>query len=174
MRGWPRGCGTAAGQVFDGDVFEGLGGFGGAGEGVTPGDLDRGGPEDACDGGQVRDDMERYAGKHQKEPGHQTRDTASPVDYVRSPDWWETRNHDGSERWGGPGRPAGAAVGCGFVVVSKTQPGQPLPQPDGKTSGQRHARVPDPRNFGLVVDRDVDRLYGSFTLDAHAVVVRAH
>jgi hypothetical protein len=31
-------------------------------------------------------DMERYAGKHQKEPGHQTRDTPSPVDYVRSPD----------------------------------------------------------------------------------------
>jgi isoamylase len=30
--------------------------------------------------------MERYAGKHQKEPGHQTRDTASPVDNVRSPD----------------------------------------------------------------------------------------
>jgi hypothetical protein len=29
--------------------------------------------------------MERYVGKHQKEPGHQTRDTASPVDYVRSP-----------------------------------------------------------------------------------------
>ena len=30
--------------------------------------------------------MERYVGKHQKEPGHQTRDTASPVDNVRSPD----------------------------------------------------------------------------------------
>ena len=30
--------------------------------------------------------MERYVGKHQKEPGHQTRDTASPVDYVRSPE----------------------------------------------------------------------------------------
>ena len=29
--------------------------------------------------------MERYVGKHQKEPGHQTRDTASPVDNVRSP-----------------------------------------------------------------------------------------
>jgi hypothetical protein len=29
--------------------------------------------------------MERYAGQHQKEPGHQTRDTASPVDRVRSP-----------------------------------------------------------------------------------------
>ena len=29
--------------------------------------------------------MERYVGKHQKEPGHQTRDTASPVDYVKSP-----------------------------------------------------------------------------------------
>jgi hypothetical protein len=25
------------------------------------------------------------AAKHQKEPGHQTRDTPSPVDYVRSP-----------------------------------------------------------------------------------------
>ena len=35
-------------------MFEGLGGFGGAGEGVMPGDLDRGGPGDACDGGQVR------------------------------------------------------------------------------------------------------------------------
>ena len=32
-----------------------------------------------------RDDMERYVRKHQKEPGHQTRDTASPVDNVRSP-----------------------------------------------------------------------------------------
>ena len=30
--------------------------------------------------------MERYVGKHQKEPGHQTRDTASPVDNVRSPE----------------------------------------------------------------------------------------
>jgi RNA repair pathway DNA polymerase beta family len=29
--------------------------------------------------------MERYVGKHQKVPGHQTRDTASPVDNVRSP-----------------------------------------------------------------------------------------
>jgi hypothetical protein len=29
--------------------------------------------------------MERYVGKHQKEPGHQTRDTALPVDNVRSP-----------------------------------------------------------------------------------------
>jgi hypothetical protein len=29
--------------------------------------------------------MERYVGKHQKEAGHQTRDIASPVDYVRSP-----------------------------------------------------------------------------------------
>jgi RimJ/RimL family protein N-acetyltransferase len=29
--------------------------------------------------------MERYFGKHQKEPGHQTCDTASPVDNVRSP-----------------------------------------------------------------------------------------
>jgi hypothetical protein len=29
--------------------------------------------------------MERYVGKHQKEPGHQTRDTPSPVDNVRSP-----------------------------------------------------------------------------------------
>jgi hypothetical protein len=30
--------------------------------------------------------MERYVRKHQKEPGHQTRDTASPVDNVRSPE----------------------------------------------------------------------------------------
>jgi hypothetical protein len=30
--------------------------------------------------------MKRYAGKHQKEPGHLTRDTTSPVDYVRSPE----------------------------------------------------------------------------------------
>ena len=30
--------------------------------------------------------MERYVGKHQKEPGHQPRDTASPVDNVRSPE----------------------------------------------------------------------------------------
>src|SRR5690348_17348072 len=30
--------------------------------------------------------MERYFGKQQKEPGHQTRDTASPVDNVSSPD----------------------------------------------------------------------------------------
>ena len=29
--------------------------------------------------------MERYVGKPQKEPGHQTRDTASPIDNVRSP-----------------------------------------------------------------------------------------
>jgi len=32
-----------------------------------------------------RDDMERYVRKHQEEPGHHTRDTASPVDNVRSP-----------------------------------------------------------------------------------------
>ena len=31
------------------------------------------------------DDMERYVGKHQKEPGHQTRDTAPPVDNVKEP-----------------------------------------------------------------------------------------
>ena len=30
--------------------------------------------------------MERYVGKHQKESGRRTRDTASPVDYVRSPE----------------------------------------------------------------------------------------
>ena len=30
--------------------------------------------------------MERYVGKHQKEPGHQTRDTASSLDNVRSPE----------------------------------------------------------------------------------------
>jgi hypothetical protein len=30
--------------------------------------------------------MERYVRKHQKEPGHQARDTASPVDNVRSPE----------------------------------------------------------------------------------------
>jgi hypothetical protein len=30
--------------------------------------------------------MERYVGKPQKEPGHQTRDTASPIDNVRSPE----------------------------------------------------------------------------------------
>jgi hypothetical protein len=30
--------------------------------------------------------MERYVGKHEKEPGHQTRDTASPVDNLRSPE----------------------------------------------------------------------------------------
>jgi hypothetical protein len=30
--------------------------------------------------------MERYVRKHQKEPAHQTRDTASPVDNVRSPE----------------------------------------------------------------------------------------
>ena len=30
--------------------------------------------------------MERYVGKHQKGPGHQTRDTASLVDNVRSPE----------------------------------------------------------------------------------------
>jgi hypothetical protein len=29
--------------------------------------------------------MERHVRKHQKEPGHQTCDTASPVDNVRSP-----------------------------------------------------------------------------------------
>jgi hypothetical protein len=33
-----------------------------------------------------RDDTERYAGKHQKEPGHEPRDTPSPGDYVRSPE----------------------------------------------------------------------------------------
>lgn len=32
-----------------------------------------------------RDDTEQYAGKHQKEPGHELRDTPSPGDYVRSP-----------------------------------------------------------------------------------------
>ena len=37
--------------------------------------------------------MERYVGKHQKEPGHQTRDTASPVDNVRSPGLKAVRNH---------------------------------------------------------------------------------
>src|SRR5947208_2694143 len=30
--------------------------------------------------------MKQYAGKHQKEPGHLTCDTTSPVDNVRSPD----------------------------------------------------------------------------------------
>jgi hypothetical protein len=33
--------------------------------------------------------VERYVGKHQKEPGHQTRDTASPLDNVRSPGAYE-------------------------------------------------------------------------------------
>ena len=43
--------------------------------------------------------MERYAGKHQKEPGHQTRDTASPVHNVRSPgDTPETVSRDGFMR----------------------------------------------------------------------------
>jgi len=37
--------------------------------------------------------MERYAGKHQKEPGHQARDTPSPVDYVRSPGHETDRRH---------------------------------------------------------------------------------
>jgi hypothetical protein len=32
-----------------------------------------------------RDDTEQYAGKHQKEPGHEPRDTPSPGDYVRNP-----------------------------------------------------------------------------------------
>jgi hypothetical protein len=35
--------------------------------------------------------MERYVGKPQKEPGRQTRDTASPIDNVRSPE--PTRAH---------------------------------------------------------------------------------
>jgi hypothetical protein len=30
--------------------------------------------------------MERYVGEHQKEPGHRTRDTAVPIDDVRSPE----------------------------------------------------------------------------------------
>ena len=47
------------------------------------------------------------SGKHQKEPGHQTRDTASPVDNVRSPGHriaiWRRRSsitldHDGARR----------------------------------------------------------------------------
>jgi hypothetical protein len=38
---------------LDGEVFEGLGGLGGAGEGVAAGDLDGGVSEDAGDGGQV-------------------------------------------------------------------------------------------------------------------------
>ena len=39
--------------------------------------------------------MERYVGEYQKEPGHQTRDTASPVDNVRSPEYRmaETARH---------------------------------------------------------------------------------
>jgi hypothetical protein len=41
--------------------------------------------------------MERNARKHQKEPGHQTCDTASPVDEVRSPDAW-SREHSVTSR----------------------------------------------------------------------------
>ena len=37
--------------------------------------------------------MEGYVGKHQKEPGHPTRDIASPVDNVRSPDVALTQLH---------------------------------------------------------------------------------
>ena len=55
--------------------------------------------------------MKRYAGKHQKEPGHLTRDTTSPVDYVRSPEpGHEPTDGQGRRPWiiqrTGPSQPA--------------------------------------------------------------------
>jgi len=64
------------------------------------------------------------SGKHQKEPGHQTRDTASPVDNVRS-----------------PGHRAGGAV-TDAAAVSR-RPGAVWPR-RGRASAcdHRHARSP--------------------------------
>ena len=66
--------------------------------------------------------MERYVGKHQKEPGHRTRDTGSPVDIFRSPgasltdkpgarSWRARAVDDGLTRAGHGGRINYCAVG---------------------------------------------------------------